>query len=301
MNIVISEFIHPVALEILASHDVVYDVDLFRRPDDLRKVLSRAQALIVRNKTPVDADLLGYAPNLRVVGRLGVGIDNIRQNLLAEKAIRLILPKGANAISVAEYVIGMAISFQRHLWQMTAQTREGNWDRDMSGLELAGRTLGIVGYGATGQQVAVRAQALGMRLKIYDPRAPVPSQWAAENLEELLRAADVVSLHVPLTPKTFHLLNEKTLAILPRHALLINTARGELIDEAALLIALRTQNLGGAILDVRALEPPAPGDEIAALPNVFSTPHVAGLTEDSQIAIARYVAQGINDVINQER
>lgn len=295
--IVISERVHPIALEMLSSYEIYYDPDLYSQRGALLRVLSRARGLIVRNKTQVEAELLAHAPHLKVVGRLGVGLDNIQTDLLSAQGIQLIVPRGANAVSVAEYVLGMLIAFQRHLLTLTRQVRQGGWIRDMSGLEIDGRTLAVIGYGATGQAVAQRAQAFHMRLRVYDPFAQVPQTWATSTLEEVLDGADVVSLHVPLTAKTFHLLNEKTLAILPHHATVINTARGELIDESQLLAALTKKHLGGAILDVREVEPPKASDELLGLANVWCTPHIAGLTEDSQIAIARYVAQGLIGVL----
>ncbi|WP_020375974.1 NAD(P)-dependent oxidoreductase [Sulfobacillus thermosulfidooxidans] len=172
--IVISERVHPIALEMLSSYEICYDPDLYSQRGALLRVLSRARGLIVRNKTQVDAELLAHAPHLKVVGRLGVGLDNIQTDLLSAQGIQLIVPRGANAVSVAEYVMGMLIAFQRHLLALTQQVRQGGWIRDMSGLEIDGRTLAVVGYGATGQAVAQRAQAFHMRLRVYDPFAQVP-------------------------------------------------------------------------------------------------------------------------------
>ncbi|PSR26731.1 MAG: hydroxyacid dehydrogenase [Sulfobacillus benefaciens] len=299
--ILISEMIHPVGLDILSSYEVYYDPDLHQDSNALLSQIARARALIVRNKTQVNAELIERAPLLQVVGRLGVGLDNIHQEVLRERDIGLIVPRGANAISVAEYVIGMAIAFQRHFLRMTLQVRERQWVRDMSGVELAGKTLAVIGYGAAGQAVINRARSFGMKLRIFDPFAEVPGSLKAETVEEALEGADILSLHVPLTHETFHLLNETTLKRLHSHSVVINTARGELIDETALLHALEAKQLGGAILDVREIEPPLQDDRLRMLTNVWSTPHIAGLTEDSQIAIARYVAEGIKEVLDLKR
>ena len=295
--IVISEMIHPIALDILSSHEVYYDPELYRNPDALFAHVALARGLIVRNKTQVNAELMAGAPYLRAVGRLGVGLDNIDQEVLQQSGVQLIVPQGANAISVAEYVLGMTIAFQRRFLRMTSQVRQGQWIRDMSGGELAGKILAVIGYGATGQAVALRAQAFGMVLKIFDPYAKTATSGNTRTLEEALKGADIVSLHVPLSHETHHLINQSTLRLLHSHSLIINTARGELINEPDLLRALETKKLGGAILDVRETEPPQTGDLLSALPNVFSTPHIAGLTEDSQLAIARYVAEGIKKVV----
>ncbi len=298
--ILITEMIHPIGLDILSRYDddVYYDPDLHQKPEALADRVALARALIVRNKTQVNAELIERAPYLRVVGRLGVGLDNIDQGVLQQRSVRLIVPQGANAVSVAEYVLGMAIAFQRRFPRMMSQLRQGQWIRDMSGGELAGKTLAVIGYGKAGQAVAIRAQAFGMKLRIYDPYAEVEDSWKTESFEEAVEGADIISLHVPLTPQTYHLINSLTLSLLHSHSLVINTSRGELIDELALLKALETEKLAGAVLDVREKEPPGPQDRLAMLPNVFSTPHIAGLTEDSQIAIARYVAEGVKEVLD---
>ncbi len=292
--IVISEVMDPQGLALLDNFDVHYDPELYRKREELLSLTHGAEALIVRNQTQVDAELIASAHALKAVGRLGVGLDNLDMPRLAARQIPVIVPRGANAVSVAEYVLGSLLAFRRHLPALSAHVEQGGWVRDMSGTEIAGTRLAILGYGATGQALAQRAQALGMSLAVYDPLAPhIPPGWAVSDLAELFAGADALSLHVPLTPDTRHIINAESLQHLPQEAVLINTSRGELVDEAALLQALQSGKLGGAILDVRESEPPRRPDALGALKNVWSTPHIAGLTQDSQAAIARTVSEGI--------
>lgn len=292
--IVISEVMDPQGLTLLEGLDVHYDPQLHSQRRELLQWTRDAEALIVRNQTQVNQELIESATGLKAVGRLGVGLDNLDMPRLAQRKIPVIVPRGANAISVAEYVLASLMSFRRHLPALREQVRSGQWVRDMSGTEIAGTCLALVGFGSTGKALAHRAEALGLRLKVYDPLATdVPARWAASSLTELFADADAVSLHVPLTAQTRHLINAYSLRDLPAHAVLINTARGELVDETALLDALIAGELGGALLDVRESEPPVSGDALTALANVWTTPHIAGLTQNSQVAIARTVSEGI--------
>jgi phosphoglycerate dehydrogenase-like enzyme len=296
--IVISEVMDPQGLTLLEGLDVHYDPQLYSQRRELLQWTRDAEALIVRNQTQVNQELIESATGLKAVGRLGVGLDNLDMPRLAQRQIPVIVPRGANAISVAEYVLASLMSFRRHLPALGEQVRSGQWVRDMSGTEIAGTCLALVGFGATGKALAYRAEALGLRLKVYDPLATdVPARWAASSLTELFVDADAVSLHVPLTAQTRHLINAYSLRDLAAHAVLINTARGELVDETALLDALIAGELGGALLDVRESEPPVSGDALTALANVWTTPHIAGLTQNSQVAIARTVSEGIKQCL----
>ncbi len=298
--ILISEVMHPAGLKLLNAYEVHYDPDLYANRSALLHWAANADALIVRNQTQVDSALLSQAPRLAAVGRLGVGLDNLDMALLVQRKIPVIVPYGANAPAVAEYVVGSMIAFRRHVLCLVDQVRNGLWMRDMSGTEVGGKTLGIVGYGATGKAVAQRAHALGMDVSVYDPGADVPDTWRSPSLSALFSRSATVSLHTPLTAKTRHMVNRNTLDELPEGALVINTARGELIDEQALALALASGRLGGAILDVREDEPPPAHDVLRAIKNVWLTPHIAGLTQDSQIAIAQRVAARIDEILRSE-
>jgi (S)-sulfolactate dehydrogenase len=263
------------------------------------------EALVVRNRTPVGVAWLDAAPDLRVVGRLGSGLDNVDQAALQERGVRLVWAPGLNAGAVAEYVLGALVLAVRSLDDRFAATRT-QWEREALGRELRGRRLVLVGLGHAGRAVASQATALGMRVFAHDPRlASTHPAWAdaarVERLDDALTIADFLSLHVPATPLTKNLLNRTTLALLPPNAYVINTARGSLIDEAALLEALDAGRIAGATLDVRAAEPPPPDDPIRRHPRVRSTPHVAGLTEESQRRIAAHVLAEVRRILMAPR
>lgn len=282
------------------------DRTVVRRPgawSDRRQLLelaAGARALIVRNRTSVDRELLEAAPLLEVVGRFGVGLDNIDIPAADEHGVVVVAPTGANAVSVAEHAVALALALSRQLTAHDADVRSGRWQRT-PGRELAGRTWGVLGAGATGRAVARIAAALGMPVRGHDPYAdPAAARDAGielVGLEDLLASSDVLSIHLPLTPQTRNLVGTQTLARLRPGALLISVGRGEVVDEAALASALRTGQVGGAGLDVRAAEPPSPGP-LDDAPNVIFTPHVAGITRESQRRIARIIADDITAVLD---
>jgi len=289
--------------ELNASHaelgndvEVLEEADLWLRRDELRRQIAGAQGLVVRNYTIVDRELLAAAPALQVVGRLGAGLDNVDAEALRERGIALVHGRGLNARAVAEYALGAAIVLVRRLTEADRQVRAGQWRRHV-GLELRGQRLGVVGLGATGAELCRLGLALGMDVIGHDPFLAPPELVGAAPLEELLRRSLVVSLHVPLVPATRKLIGGAQLALMPRGAILINAARGGVVDEVALADALRSGALGGAALDVRAKEPPSSDDPLRALDNVLLTPHLAGLTTQSQQAIAEHVMSGVRQVL----
>jgi (S)-sulfolactate dehydrogenase len=263
-RIVVTEFMDAPALASLAArHDVVHDAALVDAPARLRATLADAEALIVRNRTQVDAALLESAPRLRVVGRLGVGLDNIDVPACGRRGVAVIPATGANARAVAEYVIATAMLLLRGVYGASAEVAAGGWPRARlaAGHEVHGKCLGLVGFGGIGKLVAGLATALGMRVIAHDPALgltdPAWREHATEPcaLDELCALADVVSLHVPLAPSTRNLIDAGRLALMKPGAVLINTARGGIVDEAALAGALVAGRLAGAALDVFADEP----------------------------------------------
>lgn len=303
---VISESLLPAAVELLAAKGPVHlDPGLHAKPAELARLLAGAEALVVRNQTRVTEELLAQAPALKVVGRLGVGLDNLDLPALARRGVAATWAPGMNATSVAEYVLGAMLSLVRRFGPLTTQLVEGSWNRDAGlGLELHGKQLGLIGAGDIGGRVASRARAFGMRVVAADP-VLTPASYAAQELGvvpvelgELLATSDFVSLHAPLGPQTHHLLREETLSQLGRGAFVINTARGGLIDEAALAAALSRGDLAGAALDVREHEPPGPDDPLASLQNVILTPHVAGRTHESEERVALAVATDVARVLD---
>ena len=302
MRIVISEFMDDAAVAALAAcHDTLYDKSLVDRPEALRGELANADALIVRNRTQVNRDLVAAAASLRVVGRLGVGLDNIDVDACRARGIDVISATGANALAVAEYVIGAAMLLLRGAYFASAAVGEGQWPRGTlsNGRELAGKTLGIVGFGGIGRLAGRLGRALGMRAIGYDPQIASSSPiWneestTANGLEAVLADADVLTLHVPLVDSTRHLIDAPRLARMKPGAILINTARGGVVDEAAVATALKANRLGGAALDVFEHEPLPAGSPLAGCPNLLLTPHIAGVTAESNARVSSLIAEKV--------
>lgn len=306
MHILISEFMDEAAVAALrADFDVRYEPDLVDRRDALLAALPSADALIVRNRTRVDAALLAVGPKLKAVGRLGVGLDNIDVPACQARDIAVLPATGANARAVAEYVIATALMLLRGAYHHSAQVAAGAWPRtDLSnGLEAETRTLGIVGFGGIGRLTARLAQGLDMRVAAYDPllRDDDPS-WREAGVEPLaldtlLARADVLTLHIPLTDATRNLMNADRLAAMRSGAVLINTARGGIVDEAALAQALRSGHLRGAAIDVFQDEPLPADGPLADAPNLVLTPHIAGLTQEANTRVSSMVAQRVTQAL----
>jgi len=300
-EIVISEFMDEAALHAaFAGRDVLYDPKLVDDPARLAAALREARALIVRNRTQVRGALLEGAGRLEVVGRLGVGLDNIDVAACEARGIAVYPASGANDLSVAEYVITAALMLLRHAWFATARVAAGEWPRtELMGRELADKRLGLVGYGAIARVTARMARGLGMSVAAYDPLLPAGhAAWqeaVRQTLPELLSTSDVVSLHVPLTDVTRNMIDATAIAGMKRGAILVNAARGGIVDEAALCAALRSGHLGGAALDVFAREPvdAAGGAPFAGVPNLILTPHIAGVTEESNVRVSAVTAEAV--------
>jgi D-3-phosphoglycerate dehydrogenase len=308
--IVVTEMLAPPGPDLLeaAGRPVKLDPTLWNDPMRLRSQLGEAQALIVRNQTRVTAELLEAAPKLRVIGRLGVGLDNIDLAAARARNITVTSARNANAIAVAEYVLAAMLHIARNLAAADDSVRVGMWDRvQFGGTELWGRTLGLVGVGEIGRRVAKRAQSFGMTVLGYDPLvgpydfAPAEQEITLLSLDELLARADVVSLHVPLVPETRYLINAERLAQMRQHAVLINTSRGGIIDEAALLDALASGHLYRAVLDVSEIEPLPAESPLRLCEAAILTPHVAGLTAEAQERTSRLVVGDVLRVLSGER
>lgn len=297
-EIVISEFMDASAVEALAADfDVVYNPDLVDDRSSLLAMLGDARALIVRNRTVVDTSLLASAPGLCVVGRLGVGLDNIDVVACESTGVVVRPATGANADAVAEYVVTAALVLTRGVFHSTPEVADGGWPRqELTGGEIGGRRLGLIGFGDIARRVAERLGALGMAICAYDPFVPPDDEaWNGVErvaLNELLERSDVVSLHVPLVDENHHLLDEAALARMPTGSMVINTSRGGIVDEDALVAALREGHLGGAALDVFEDEPvdAGSGARFAGVPNLILTPHVAGVTRESNRRVSEMTA-----------
>ncbi len=283
-----------------AGFEITYAPTLVDDRPALLKAVADADALIVRNRTQVDADVLAAAPNLRVVGRLGVGLDNIDLETCAARGITVCPATGANTLSVAEYVIATALILRRGAYNANAAMIAGEWPRNaLIGGEISGAVMGLVGFGGIARAVAERAQALGMQIATYDPHLPegaaLTDVTRHPTVAALLAHADILSLHVPLTLQTRGMIDAPALAAMKQGAILINTARGGVVDEAAVAQSLRNGHLGGAALDVFGKEPLT--REAAAIfkdtPNLLLTPHIAGVTNPGNIRVSDLTVENV--------
>ncbi len=267
----------------------------------LEEHLETADALIVRSAVQADAKLLEHAKKLRVIGRAGVGVDNIDLEAATHKGIAVMNTPGANAVAVAEQTLGMMLAMARHLSRADALMHAGKWEKkSLQGTELRAKTLGIIGLGRIGMEVARRARAFGMELVAHDPFVSVAvakeQGIRLAGLDELYAAADYITLHVGLTPQTTGMINEASIAKMKKGVRLVNCARGELVNEADLAAALKTKHVAAAALDVFT-EEPLKNSPLTALENVILTPHVGGSTFEAQEAVGVQIAQQVKEYL----
>lgn len=289
-QIVIPEFIDPAGVDELAGFDVLYDPQLVDNPDALRSALADCRGLLVRNRTQVRSALLDAAPRLEVVGRLGVGLENIDLAACASRGLPVYPATGTNDETVAEYVMGaLLVMLRAGAFHATDAVLAGQWPRTrlIGGRDAKGMTLGLVGFGSISRQVARRAAAFGMRVLASDPFVPAGhpawDEFSVERRELLPMLAEsrIVSIHVPMTPQTRGMIDAASLAAMPRESYLVNTARGGIVDERALVDALRSGQLAGAVLDVVDWEPLPADSTLVGAPNLILSPHIAGITRDA--------------------
>ena len=301
-RIVISEFMDERAVARLRGrHEVLYDAKLVDDAARLATEVATADVFIVRNRTQVRGALLAALSRCRVVGRLGVGLDNIDVAGCEQRGITVIPATGANALSVAEYVIAAALLLQRGAYQSTSDVTAGRWPRNAlsDGREIGGKTLGLVGFGSIGQLTAKLAQGLGMQVIAFDAMmdedhpAFAATGVRCAGLDEVTTAADVLSLLVPLVDSTRGLFGAARIAQMKRGAVLVNTARGGIVDEAAVAAALKSGQLGGAALDVFEHEPLSAGTAFEGCPNLLLTPHIAGVSRESNERVSDLIASKV--------
>lgn len=296
--ILISEDVWGAPFEKLGgSFPILREDDLWKNPEDLKAKIKDATALVVRNRTQVTAEIIAAAPKLKVIARAGVGLDNIDIKAADAAGVVVVAGLGANAVSVGELTLGLALSMMRSIPAHDVATREGKWNRT-PGRELSGLTWGLLGCGATGMATARLIQGFNCRVLGYDPfvKADDPRlpalNMSMHSLEDVLKSADVISIHMPSTPQTNNTINAATLALMKPSAIIVNVGRGEVINEADLITALKAKTIAGAALDVRAQEPPVVG-ELETLANVILAPHVAGITSESQLRINEILTANI--------
>jgi len=306
MRIVISEFMDQRAVvQLQARHEVVYEPTLV---DDMPRLLQLAQAadaLIVRNRTQVRGDLLAALQRCKVIGRLGVGLDNIDVAACESRGMAVIPATGANALSVAEYVIAAAMMLLRGAFASSADVAAGRWPRNAlgNGRETAGKTMGIIGFGSIGRTTARLAQGLGMEVIAFDAMldadTPVFQQTGVKftGLQDLIMQSDVITLHVPLVDATRGLFDAKCIASMKPGAVLINTSRGHIVDLSAVAAALRSKHLGGAAIDVFDTEPLAASAELQDCPHLLLTPHISGVSAESNERVSFLIADKVLEAL----
>ena len=305
-RIVIPEFMDERAVaQLRAAHDVLYDPKLVDDAPRLKAEAAGADCIVVRNRTQVRGELLAALARCTVVGRLGVGLDNIDLPACNARGMQVIPATGANALSVAEYVVGTALLLLRGAYQSTAAVVAGQWPRNAlsNGREASGKTLGLIGFGSIGQLTARLARGLGLEVVAYDALmdqdhpAFADSGVRCAGLDEVITMSDVVSLHVPLVDSTRGLFGADRLASMKRGAVLINTARGGIVDEVALAAALKSGHLGGAAIDVFDTEPLPAAAHFADCPNLLLTPHIAGVTYEANERVSFLIAQKVLEAL----
>jgi D-3-phosphoglycerate dehydrogenase len=301
MKIVIADDLPASALDLLRAEGWTVDARTGRTPDQLAGDLADADALVVRSATRVTAPLISAAPRLRVIARAGTGVDNVDVAAASARGIVVMNAPGANSISVAELAVGLMLALARHLPAADAAMKQGKWEKKkFLGEEVRGKTLGLAGLGRIGQEVARRAAAFGMRIVAHDPF--ISEQVAADlgvelvSLDDLFARADYVSLHMPSNEKTRKLISAERLARARKGIRLINTARGDLIDEGALADAIESGQVAGAALDVFETEPPT-DPRLQKLPQVVATPHIAASTREGQELVGVETAAALRDFL----
>lgn len=307
-DVLITEFLDEDAVAALrADYAVHYDPGLCERPDEIAALAPGVPALIVRNRTQVKGAVLAAFDRLKVIGRLGVGLDNIDVDAARAMGVEVCPAVGANAASVAEYVVAACLMSLRNIWQSSDAVLAGKWPRNQLMFnEVQGKRLGLIGCGSIGREVARRAAALGMEVVATDRPGVDPARLAEAGVTlvdraTLLATSDVVSLHAPSTPETYHLINEDALAAMKPGAVLINSARGGMVDEAAMAAALRSGRLAAAVLDVFEDEPLKAGSNLVGVPNLWLTPHVSGVTVEANARVSTVTVANVRRVLGPRR
>ena len=297
-SVLICDQVAPILNEILQKNglQITYEPEI--TPDQIKEKIANFDIIIVRSRTKITKEMIDRATKCKIVARVGVGLDNIDVDAAKAKNIRVINAAEGAMNAVAELVLGLMLSLAREIPRADREIRNGNWlKKDLMGTELSGKYLGIVGLGNIGKRLARLARGLNMNIIGFDVM-PIPDDFAREvglikaDVDTLISSADFISFHVPLTEGTRHLVNSQRLSKMKKNVYLINTSRGEIIDEDALYDALKEKRITGAALDVFEKEP-ATGNKLTTLPNVVCTPHVGAQTKEAQSLAANIIAEKI--------
>lgn len=303
--IVISEDVWSADFEALAdSFPIVREPDLWSKKDELKAKLADATALVVRNRTQVTREIIEAAPQLKIIARAGVGLDNIDIKAADENGVIVAAALGINATAVGEETLAMALALSRKLIELDSSTRAGEWNRK-AGREISGKTWGLLGFGATARATAELLKGFKVKVLAYDPFAKPTSEYLTSinaqmaQLNDVVSQSDFISVHLPSTPETKEVINAQLLSTMKKSAVIINVGRGEVINEADLESALKNGVIAGAGLDVRAQEPPQ-DKRFTDIANVVLAPHIAGITHESQAAINRVLVSEIRAALTGE-
>jgi D-3-phosphoglycerate dehydrogenase / 2-oxoglutarate reductase len=303
MKLLVSDPLSEEGLKILqAVKEFQVDVKTDLKPDALKEIVGEYDALLVRSATKVTRDVIAAAGKLRVIGRAGVGLDNVDLEAATEKGIIVMNTPAGNTISTAEHTISMILALSRNIAQANASMKKGEWKRaKFMGVELYGKTLGIAGLGRIGTELAKRALSFGMKVMAFDPflSKEVAEKLGVEvvELKELLEQSDYISFHTPLTEETRHMISTKEFAAMKKGVRVVNCARGGIIDEEALVAAIKEGKVAGAAMDVFEKEPLPPESELLKLDNVVTTPHLGASTEEAQVNVSIEVAEIVRDAL----
>ena len=277
--------------------DVAYDMILGLSKDDLIAKIPEYDALIIRSDTRPDADIIAAGKKLKVIGRAGIGVDNVDLAAATAHGVMVMNTPRSNSVATAEQTMALMLAVSRHLVAAHNSLAAGEWSRaQFMGTELDGKTLGIIGYGYIGHLVARRAQAFGMKVLAYDPFVSDDAEAKLVNLPELLAQADIISLHSVVTPESANIINADTIAQMKDGVILVNVARGKLVDEQALAAALQSGKVRAAALDVYQQEPPV-NNPLIGLPNVIHTPHLGASSKEAQRRVGVEIVEQVVDAL----
>ncbi len=302
MKILVADALDPTAVSLLKEKDhEVLEKEV--TPQELKEIIGQYHALIVRGRTKVTSDIISAGKNLKVIGRAGVGVDNIDIDAASEKKIPVVYAPTGSTQSVAEHTIGMIFAVARRISYADQTMKEDKWlKKQIKGIELSGKTLGFIGSGRIGAAVAKIAQAMGMETISYDPYLPIEIAEKVgiklTDFETVLKTADIISIHAALTPETKGMVGHDQFSLMKPSAILVNCARGGIVNEKALFEALQNKNIFGAALDVFETEPPEVGYPLLKLENIVLTPHIAASTKDAQLRAGTITIQQVLLVLN---
>lgn len=298
MKVLLSDSLSEVGVKIFQEcPDIEVDINTDLTPEELKGIIGDYHALVIRSTTRVTAEIIEAAHNLKVIGRAGIGLDNIDIPAASKKGIIVMNAPEGNIIAAAEHTIAMIFALSRNIPQATASLKQGKWEKKkIQGWELFNKTLGVIGVGRIGRLVAERAKGMKMKVIAYDPYIKPDTIEGLDiepvSFDELLQRSDYITIHTPKTDDTINMINRETIARMKRGAMLINCARGDIVNEDDLFEALKSDHLSGAALDVFSKEPPGK-IKLMSLPNFICTPHLGASTKEAQDKVAKDVAEQI--------